>query len=170
MKFVIPSVAMYAQTEVSGTVVDDKGEPVIGAAVLVNNNPQLGGAITDQTGRFSIEAPVGSTLFFTSMGYDLTRQNSNIVINGISHEITYVCPSLKELPVIVIGDKTGDADIDTLDKCSLDYRAKGAQRKKSPHATMLEYLNNCLSETLKVFCRNVYLLLSFSSTPHLKTY
>lgn len=80
--------------------------------------------------------------FFTSMGYDLTRQNSNIVINGISHEITYLCPSLKDLPVIVIGDKTGDADIDTLDKCSLDYRAKGAQRRKSPHATMLEYLNN----------------------------
>ncbi len=80
--------------------------------------------------------------FFTSMGYDLTRQNSNIVINGISHEITYLCPSLKDLPVIVIGDKTGEADIDTLDKCSLDYRAKGAQRKKSPHATMLEYLNN----------------------------
>ena len=80
--------------------------------------------------------------FFTSMGYDLTRQNSNLVINGVSHEITYLCPSLKELPVIVIGDKTGDADIDTLDKCSLDYRAKGGQRKKSPHATMLEYLNN----------------------------
>lgn len=80
--------------------------------------------------------------FFTSMGYDLTRQNNNIVINGVSHEITYLCPSLKDLPVIVIGDKTGDADIDTLDKCSLDYRAKGAQRKKSPHATMLEYLNN----------------------------
>ena len=51
--------------------------------------------------------------FFTSMGYDLTRQNSNLVINGVSHEITYLCPSLKELPVIVIGDKTGDADIDT---------------------------------------------------------
>ena len=43
--------------------------------------------------------------FFTSMGYDLTRQSSNIVINGISHEITYLCPSLKELPIIVIGDK-----------------------------------------------------------------
>lgn len=80
---------------------------------------------------------------FNSLGYnDLTRQGSSIVINGVGHEITYLCPSLKDLPIIVIGDKTGDADIDTLDKCSLDYRAKGAQRKKSPHATMLEYLNN----------------------------
>lgn len=80
---------------------------------------------------------------FNSLGYDdLTRQSSSIVVNGVGHEITYLCPSLKDFPVIVIGDKTGDADIDTLDKCSLDYRAKGAQRKKSPHATMLEYLNN----------------------------
>ncbi len=80
--------------------------------------------------------------FFKSMGFDLTRQNTNIVINGVSHEITYLCSPLKDLPIIVIGDKTGETDIDTLDKCSLDYRAKGTQRKKSPHATMLEYLNN----------------------------
>jgi len=80
--------------------------------------------------------------FFTSLGYDLSRQSSGIVINGISHDITYLCKDLKDLPIIVIGDKTGDTDIDTLDKCTLDYRAKGALRKKSPHAIMLEYLNN----------------------------
>lgn len=79
---------------------------------------------------------------FTNLGYELNRQTSNITINGVGHEITYLCPTLKNLPIIAIGDKTGNAEIDTLDKCSLDYRAKGAQRKKSPHATMLEYLNN----------------------------
>lgn len=80
--------------------------------------------------------------FLTSLGYRLTRQLSNIVINGVGHDITYLCKELKDMPVIVVGDKTGDADVDTLDKSSLDFRAKGAQRKKSPHATMLEYLNN----------------------------
>ncbi|MBQ9367617.1 MAG: hypothetical protein IJT83_07540, partial [Victivallales bacterium] len=80
--------------------------------------------------------------FLTSLGYALSRQSSNIVINGVGYDITYLCGDLKDLPIIVIGDRTGDADIDTLDKCSLDYRAKGAQRKKSPHATMLEYLSN----------------------------
>ncbi|MBQ9367431.1 MAG: hypothetical protein IJT83_06590 [Victivallales bacterium] len=80
--------------------------------------------------------------FLTSLGYAFFRQNGNIFINGVGYDITYLCGDLKDLPIIVIGDRTGDAEIDTLDKCSLDYRAKGAQRKKSPHATMLEYLSN----------------------------
>ena len=50
---------------------------------------------------------------------------------------------LGNMPFIVIGDRINDNDsLVTLDKCSLDYRAKGQQRKKSSHATMLEYLNS----------------------------
>lgn len=79
---------------------------------------------------------------FSCLGYELTRQTSSTLVNGSSFEISHICQDLKNLPIIVIGDKTGDADIDTLDKCSLDYRAKGAMRKKSPHAAMLEYLKN----------------------------
>lgn len=46
------------------------------------------------------------------------------------------------MPFIIIGEGiSADGSIDTLDKCSLDYRAKGGMRKKSAHATMLEYLN-----------------------------
>ena len=78
----------------------------------------------------------------SSLGYDLSRQTSFIAINGKSHDITYLCEPLGNLPIIVVGDKTGDAAIDTLDKCSLDFRAKGDRQRKSPHATMLEYLNN----------------------------
>ena len=78
----------------------------------------------------------------SSLGYELDRQTTFININGKGHDITYLCESLGNLPVIVVGDKTGDATIDTLDKCSLDFRAKGDRQRKSPHATMLEYLNN----------------------------
>lgn len=78
----------------------------------------------------------------SNLGYHLERQTSFINVNGKGYDITYINPDLKDLPVTVVGDKTGEADIDTLDKCSLDYRAKGQQRKKSPHATMLEYLNS----------------------------
>lgn len=78
----------------------------------------------------------------SSLGYDLTRQSAYISINGKGHDITYLCEPLGNMPVIVVGDKTGDATIDTLDKCSLDFRAKGDRQRKSPHATMLEYLNN----------------------------
>ena len=79
---------------------------------------------------------------FSCLGYELTRQTSFVSINSKGYDITYLSEPLGNFPVIVVGDKTGDADIDTLDKCSLDFRAKGDRQRKSPHATMLEYLNN----------------------------
>ena len=80
---------------------------------------------------------------FMSLGYELTRQSANIEASGKSFDITYLCPQLGNMPFIVIGDRINESgSIETLDKCSLDYRAKGQQRKKSPHATMLEYLNS----------------------------
>lgn len=78
----------------------------------------------------------------TDLGYRATRQASFVPVNGNSYDITYLCPEINDFPIIVVGDKTGDALSDTLDKNSLDYRAKGDRRRKSPHATMLEYLNN----------------------------
>ncbi len=80
---------------------------------------------------------------FQSLDYSLVRQTTNIEASGKAFEINYLCPELGNLPIIVIGDRISEAGlIDTMDKCSLDYRAKGAQRKRSAHATMLEYLNS----------------------------
>lgn len=77
-----------------------------------------------------------------NLSYSLTRQNSNLTVAGSSFEISYLCPNFGNMPVIVVGDKIiGENGLETLDKCSLDYRAKGARRRRSPHATMLEYLN-----------------------------
>ncbi|MDY2831427.1 MAG: restriction endonuclease [Sodaliphilus pleomorphus] len=78
----------------------------------------------------------------SSLGYELKQNSTNTVIEGQSFDITYFADNIASLPIIVVGDLTGDSDIDTLDRCSLDYRAKGAQRRRSPHATMLEYLNS----------------------------
>ena len=77
-----------------------------------------------------------------SLGYTLDRQATNIEVAGTGYDITYTCQQLGKMPFIVIGENiSADGSIDTLDKCSLDYRAKGGMRKKSAHATMLEYLN-----------------------------
>lgn len=77
-----------------------------------------------------------------SLGYTLDRQATNIEVAGTGYDITYTCQQLCKMPFIVIGENiSADGSIDTLDKCSLDYRAKGGMRKKSAHATMLEYLN-----------------------------
>lgn len=79
---------------------------------------------------------------FQSLGYSLDRQATNIEVSGTNYDISYTCHDLGKMPFIIIGEGiSADGSIDTLDKCSLDYRAKGGMRKKSAHATMLEYLN-----------------------------
>ena len=79
---------------------------------------------------------------FQSLGYSLDRQATNIEVAGTNYDISYTCHDLGKMPFIIIGvGISADGSIDTLDKCSLDYRAKGGMRKKSAHATMLEYLN-----------------------------
>ena len=50
-----------------GTVVDSKGEPLIGATVLVQGTTL--GTITDVEGKFSVQASVGATLEFSYLGY-----------------------------------------------------------------------------------------------------
>ena len=77
-----------------------------------------------------------------SLGYKLDRQVANIEVAGTGYDISYTCTDLGNMPFVIIGENiTTDGSINTLDKCSLDYRAKGNMRKKSAHATMLEYLN-----------------------------
>ena len=77
-----------------------------------------------------------------SLGYKLDRHVANIEVAGTGYDISYTCPDLGNMPFVIIGENiTTDESINTLDKCSLDYRAKGNMRKKSAHATMLEYLN-----------------------------
>ncbi len=55
-----------AQSQVSGTVTDANGEPIIGAAVRVHGTNT--GTVTDVDGRFSLSAPANSTLDITYIG------------------------------------------------------------------------------------------------------
>ena len=66
---VLISTVAFAQTEqVSGTVTDNSGEPIIGATVLVVG--QSGnGAVTDIDGNFTLQAKPGSTLSISYIGY-----------------------------------------------------------------------------------------------------
>ncbi len=79
--------------------------------------------------------------FFTSLDYSLDYQPTQIEAGERRFDIPYICHELADMPVIIVGDKTGDINLDTLDKCTLDIRQKGERRQKSPHATMLDYLN-----------------------------
>lgn len=55
---------------ITGTVVDETGEPVIGATVLVVGGKASQGAITDMDGNFSINVRPGQKLKITYIGYD----------------------------------------------------------------------------------------------------
>ena len=55
---------------ITGTVVDETGEPVIGATVLVVGGSASQGTITDMDGNFSINVKPGQKLKITYIGYD----------------------------------------------------------------------------------------------------
>ena len=69
LSFVLLSVSMlmYAQTEIKGTVVDTKGETIIGATVMEKGTSN--GTITDFDGNFTIKVKEGAILVFTYIGY-----------------------------------------------------------------------------------------------------
>ncbi len=56
----------FSQTQIRGIVVDEKGEPVIGASVLVKGTTS--GASTDIDGKFSLSAPSSSMLVVSYVG------------------------------------------------------------------------------------------------------
>ncbi len=60
-----------AQSVVKGTVVDEAGEPVIGASVQVQGTKT--GAITDFNGSFSVQAASNATLVVSYVGYTTER-------------------------------------------------------------------------------------------------
>jgi TonB-linked SusC/RagA family outer membrane protein len=61
------SLSVSAQTQVRGTVIDEYGEPAIGATIQIKGTTQ--GTVTDIDGNFTISAPVGGTLVVSYVGY-----------------------------------------------------------------------------------------------------
>ena len=59
---------MYAQSEITGTVVDETGETVIGATVMEKGTTN--GTVTDFDGNFVIKANPGATLVVSYIGYE----------------------------------------------------------------------------------------------------
>ena len=59
----------WAQSQVSGIVTSSSGQPIAGVSVVVQgSSPQIGTS-TDADGSFSLQAPTGSVLRFSYVGY-----------------------------------------------------------------------------------------------------
>ena len=93
-----------AQSQVTGTVTDDNGEPVAGAGVkVVGTNT---GTATNSDGHFSLSAPANSTLEITFLGMEPKRVKAgqNLRIMLVSKDQT-----LDELMVVAYGTQKKSA-------------------------------------------------------------
>ena len=65
----LSAATMFAQNvTVKGKVTDSRGEPVIGATVMLSSNNTVG-ALTDLDGNYSINVPSNSSLVYSCIGY-----------------------------------------------------------------------------------------------------
>ena len=62
------SLNTYAQDKIDGKVVDQNGQPVIGASVMLVGNSKVG-TVTDLDGLFSLSVPSNANLSVSSIGY-----------------------------------------------------------------------------------------------------
>ena len=89
-----------AQSVIKGTVIDEAGEPVIGASVLVQGTKA--GAVTDFDGNFSVEAASNATLQISYVGYvteTVSVQGRNNIVVTLKEDAT----SLSDVVVIGYG-------------------------------------------------------------------
>lgn len=114
------NLAFAQNASVQGTVVDENGEPVIGASVFIKGTKT--GAVTDIDGKFSIKSPAGKTLVITYVGYEKSEAKAK---DGMRIQLTPTSHALGE--VVVTGMQKMDkrlftgatAKIDA-DKAKLD--------------------------------------------------
>jgi TonB-linked SusC/RagA family outer membrane protein len=84
--FCLGPLSAYAQSEITGKVIDESGESLIGVTVLVRGTST--GTVTDFDGSFSLEAPSDAVLVISYTGYETQRipvngqTNFNITLGG----------------------------------------------------------------------------------------
>lgn len=126
--------ALLAQNvNVSGTVIDDKGEPIIGAYVLVQNTTN--GAATDMDGKYTLSnVPSQSSLVFSLMGYTdvVVPVNNKTVVNATLKEDAIL---LDDIVVVGFGSQkranltgaVGTVDADELKNRPISDVSQGLQ-------------------------------------------
>ncbi|MDD4399896.1 MAG: SusC/RagA family TonB-linked outer membrane protein [Dysgonamonadaceae bacterium] len=87
-----------AQTQVRGTVVDDAGEPVIGATIQIKGTSQ--GTVSDIDGNFSLSAPANGTLVVSYVGYAAQEVPVSANVRVVLNEDTEL---LDEVVVTALG-------------------------------------------------------------------
>jgi len=97
--FIAVSAAALAQREISGTVKDGAGEPLIGATILVEGTST--GTVTDFSGAFNLTVPGGATVLVVSYtGYTSTKVN---ITSASNYEVVLDVDVVALSDVVVVG-------------------------------------------------------------------
>ena len=84
---------------ITGTVVDEQGEPIIGASVVPIGRENMGAA-TDIDGRFSVRVPAGTKLRISYVGYQTVEVTA---VNGMTVSLPPAENLMDEIVVIGYG-------------------------------------------------------------------
>jgi TonB-linked SusC/RagA family outer membrane protein len=117
-----------ANVPVSGRVTDSKGEGVPGVTVLVRGTTI--GATTDATGAFSLSAPEGSTLVFSSVGFTAQEVPLTGTTTGLTIKLAESAKDLGE--IVVVGYGTQERQTVTGAVASVSSREIAAQPIPDP--------------------------------------
>lgn len=94
---IMTPLSSWAQTiTISGTVTDNKNEPIVGATVGIKNTTV--GTVTDFDGKYTINAPQNATLVFRILGFTPKEEN----VNGRSSIKIVLEVDTKDLDEVVI--------------------------------------------------------------------
>lgn len=94
------SINLLAQQPVRGTLRSPAGEPLAGATITVKGTNRS--VVTDSSGNFTIEAPVGATLVVSSVGFQ--QRELNVTTSEINEVLQPANNTINE--VVVIGYQT----------------------------------------------------------------
>ena len=90
----LSSTLLYAQTDITGTVVDETGEGVIGATVKEKGTSN--GTVTDFDGNFKLKVAAGKTLVISYVGYESIEVSAS---NGMKVTMKENASELSEIVV-----------------------------------------------------------------------
>jgi len=127
LAFLTIGVQVFAQNSVSGKVTDSKGEPLVGASVLVKGSST--GTMTDLDGQYKLSGlKAGSVLVFSSIGYE-TKEVAVGSQKTVNVSLADEAEFLDDVVVVAYGtakkrDLTGS--IATVDNKTLTSQAQGS--------------------------------------------
>src|SRR5574344_167014 len=153
------SMSVMAQNKIiKGTVVDETGEPVIGATVRVEGSKKA--TVTDMDGNYKIDAPSGKKITISYLGYKdatttggtlkLTSNNTDfdeVVVGGYgSQKKAHLTGSAATVPVDQIQDLSSGGLASTLSGLVNGLSVSGGNARPGENATIYIRDTNSLSD------------------------